>query len=187
MTQFETINITVVIPSYKVKSHIENVVKTLPDFVNNIVVIDDKCPQGSGEFIESLNIPKVTVIFHKSNQGVGGAITTGYKKAIGLNSDVIVKVDGDGQMNPDYIEKLITPIIKNQADYTKGNRFSDFKALRKMPKMRLFGNSALSFLVKASSGYWNMMDPTNGFTAINKNAVLGLDLDKLSKRYFFES
>lgn len=180
-------NIAVVIPSYKVRKHIEEVVKTLPSFIDNIIVVDDQCPQKSGEFIESLNFPKVTVIFHKENLGVGGAVVSGYQKAIELNSDIIIKIDGDGQMNPQYIEKLIRPIIDGQADYTKGNRFSDFKALKQMPKVRLFGNSALSFLVKASSGYWKTMDPTNGFTAISKNAILGLNLDKLSARYFFES
>ncbi|NOQ29782.1 MAG: glycosyltransferase [Helicobacteraceae bacterium] len=180
-------NITVVIPTYKVRSHIENVVKSLPSFINNIIVVDDKCPQNSGVFVEELNLKKVTVIFHQENQGVGGAIVTGYKKALELNSDIVVKVDGDGQMNPEHIEQLVKPIVENRADYTKGNRFSDFTALKQMPKVRLFGNSALSFLVKASSGYWDIMDPTNGFTAITKEAILGLELDKLSKRYFFES
>ena len=180
----EEYKIAVVIPSYKVIKHIENVVKTLPAFITNIIIVDDKCPQNSGRFIQSLNLPKVSVVFHEINLGVGGAIITGYKKAIELNSDIVIKVDGDGQMDPNHIKQLIQPIIDNKADYTKGNRFSDFKALKQMPKVRLFGNSALSFLVKASSGYWNMMDPTNGFTAISKKAILGLELDKLSRRYF---
>ena len=179
--------IAAVIPSYKVSSHIKKVITTLPDFIDTVIVIDDKCPQESGNLIQLLNIPKVIVIFHKENLGVGGAVITGYKKAIELDSDIIVKIDGDGQMNPEYIKKLIQPILNDTADYTKGNRFSDFEALKKMPKIRLFGNSALSFLVKSCSGYWNIMDPTNGFTAINKTAILGLNLNTLSKRYFFES
>ena len=180
-------NIAVVVPAYKVKSHIENVVKAMPLFVNNIIVVDDKCPQETGSFIEELNLEKVIVIFHKYNQGVGGAVVTGYKKALELNSDIVVKVDGDGQMNPANISKLIQPIIDNKADYTKGNRFVDLKALKQMPKVRLFGNSVLSFLVKVTSGYWDIMDPTNGFTAISKDTILGLELEKLSKRFFFES
>lgn len=180
-------NITAVVTAYNVKSHIENVVKAMPLFVNNIIVVDDKCPQETGSFIEELNLEKVIVIFHKYNQGVGGAVVTGYKKALELNSDIVVKVDGDGQMNPANISKLIQPIIDNKADYTKGNRFVDLKALKQMPKVRLFGNSVLSFLVKVSSGYWDIMDPTNGFTAISKDAILGLELEKLSKRFFFES
>lgn len=118
---------------------------------------------------------------------MGGAVVTGYKKALELGADIVVKIDGDGQMDTAYMEKLIQPIIYGKADYTKGNRFTDFKALRSMPKVRLFGNSGLSFLVKAASGYWNMMDPTNGYTAINKHALEELDLDNLAKRYFFES
>ena len=180
-------NITVVIPAYKVKKHILDVVKTIPRFISNIIVIDDKCPQDSGKYIESLDIDKVTVIYHKENQGVGGAIVSGYKKAIKLNADIVIKVDGDGQMDSSYMKSLIEPIINGFADYTKGNRFKDFKALKSMPKIRLFGNSALSFLVKVASGYWNMMDPTNGYTAISKKALDGLNLEELSKRYFFES
>jgi len=179
--------IAVVIPSYRVKKFIENVVKTLPDFIDHIIVVDDKCPQKSGEFIADLKIPKVIVLFHKNNQGVGGAVITGYKKALDLGCDIVIKIDGDGQMNPNYISILVEPILENRADYTKGNRFTDFKALKQMPKIRLFGNSALSFLIKLSSGYWNIMDPTNGFTAINRKALLGLNLDQISKRYFFES
>lgn len=179
--------IAVVIPTYRVSRHIEKVVSMLPDFIDYIIVVDDKCPDKSGELILKLNHEKITVLFHKINLGVGGAVITGYKRALDLDVDIVVKVDGDGQMNPAYIENLIEPIIDGVADYTKGNRFSNFKALRKMPKIRLFGNSALSFLVKASSGYWNIMDPTNGFTAISKDAILGLNLDELSQRYFFES
>jgi glycosyltransferase involved in cell wall biosynthesis len=182
-----SVNIAVVIPCYKVKKHIKDVVNSIPDFINHIIVIDDKCPQESGKYIQELNLPKTTCIFHNENQGVGGAVISGYKQALLLDCDIVIKVDGDGQMDANYIEKLIQPILKNKADYTKGNRFRDFKALKKMPKIRLFGNSGLSFLVKASSGYWDIMDPTNGFTAINKVALLGINLDIISKRYFFES
>jgi len=177
--------IAVVIPSYKVRNYLNAVVTTLPQFIDDIIVVDDRCPEKCYEVIEGFK--KVIVVHHQKNQGVGGAVISGYKKAIELDADIIIKIDGDGQMDPKYLQKLIDPLIKNQADYTKGNRFTDFKALKQMPKVRLFGNSALSFLVKASSGYWNMMDPTNGYTAISKDAILGLDLDKLSKRYFFES
>ena len=179
--------IAVVIPSYRVSKHIKEVIQTLPNFIDYIIVVDDKCPQNSGEIAKNLNNSKVDVIFHKINSGVGGAVVSGYKKALELGADIVIKVDGDGQMNPNYMEKLIEPILKDIADYTKGNRFNDFQALRAMPKVRLFGNSALSFAVKVSSGYWNIMDPTNGYTAINKKAIEDLDLNKLSKRYFFES
>lgn len=180
-------NISVVIPAYKVKKHIQEVITTLPDFVTQIIVVDDKCPQQSGEYVVSLNIEKVTVLFHQENQGVGGSVLSGYKKALELGSDIVVKVDGDGQMDPNFMKPLIQPIIDGSADYTKGNRFKDFKALKSMPKIRLFGNSILSFLVKMASGYWNIMDPTNGYTAIHKRALEGINFNHISKRYFFES
>ena len=178
---------SVVIPAYKVKKHLKEVITTIPDFVTHIIVVDDKCPQHSGEYALSLNIERVTVIFHEVNQGVGGSVFSGYQKALELASDVVVKVDGDGQMDPNFMKSLIQPIIDGHADYTKGNRFKDFKALKSMPKIRLFGNSVLSFLVKMASGYWNVMDPTNGYTAIHKRALEGLNFDHISKRYFFES
>lgn len=180
-------NISVVIPSYKVAKYIINVISDLPEFVNYIIVIDDKCPQNSGDVAKTSTDSRVIVCYHEENQGVGGFVVTGYKKALELDSDIVVKIDGDGQMDVNYMQKLIQPIIDEKADYTKGNRFTDFKALRTMPKVRLFGNSGLSFLVKAASGYWNLMDPTNGYTAINKHALEELDLNNLAKRYFFES
>jgi glycosyltransferase involved in cell wall biosynthesis len=177
--------ISVVIPTYKVINQIEEVVKNLPPFIDNIIVVDDKCPVNSFELVKKRN--KVIVVNHSENLGVGGAVVSGYKKAIEVHSDIVVKVDGDGQMDSGYIKSLIIPLVENKADYTKGNRFNDFQALKSMPKVRLFGNSILSFMVKVASGYWNIMDPTNGFNAINKNAINGLNLDELAKRYFFET
>lgn len=180
-------NISVVIPSYKVSKYILDVIKDIPEFVNHIIIVDDKCPQNSGQIAKTSTDNRVIICYHEKNLGVGGAVITGYKKALELNSDIVIKIDGDGQMDVNYMQKLIQPILDGKADYTKGNRFTDFKALRQMPKVRLFGNSGLSFLVKAASGYWNLMDPTNGYTAINKHALEELDLDNIAKRYFFES
>lgn len=180
-------NIIVVIPSYKVNRYIKNVIKEIPCFIKYIIVVDDMCPNKSGKIAEYMNNKRVVVCYHTVNQGVGGAVITGYKKALELGAEIVVKIDGDGQMDVNYMRKIIQPLVEGKADYTKGNRFTDFKALRKMPKMRLLGNSGLSFLVKASSGYWDLMDPTNGYTAINKYALEELDLNSISKRYFFES
>ena len=179
--------IIVVIPAYKVVARIKNVIREIPSFIDEIIVIDDKCPENSGSIVEKFNFPNVTVIYHQINQGVGGAVISGFQKAINNGADIVVKIDGDGQMDCSYIPKLIEPIIKGYAGYTKGNRFMDFKALKKMPKIRLLGNSALSFLVKIASGYWNIMDPTNGFIAISRQALINLNIEKISKRYFFES
>ncbi len=181
--------IGVVIPTYKATEHIKSVIDGIPDWIDDIIVIDDKCPQKTGAFVQEhyKNESRITVLFSKINQGVGGATITGYKKALDIGCKVIVKMDSDDQMDPAFLSKLIDPIINNEARYSKGNRFVDFKALRSMPRMRLLGNSALSFMVKASSGYWSIMDPTNGYTAISHIALGKLNLDGISERFFFES
>jgi glycosyltransferase involved in cell wall biosynthesis len=181
--------IAVVIPCYKVRSHIVDVVGELLERVDGIFVVDDKCPEGSGTLVQETfhGEPSVKVIFHHENQGVGGAVVSGYKAALAQNFDICVKMDGDGQMDPGYIGVLVAPIVNKDADYTKGNRFYEIEYLRTMPAMRIFGNSVLSFVNKISSGYWNIMDPTNGYTAIHATALARLNFDKIAKRYFFES
>jgi dolichol-phosphate mannosyltransferase len=183
----EDVKIGVVIPAFKVVDHIKDVISALPRNVDHIIVVDDHCPFSSGKEAEKLSRENVIVLYHDLNQGVGGAVITGYKKALELGCEIIIKMDGDGQMDPEYMNDLITPLMKNEADYTKGNRFTHFKSLKYMPKARLLGNSGLSFLVKAASGYWNIMDPTNGYTAIHKRVLEKLDLEKISRRFFFES
>ncbi|KOP54958.1 glycosyltransferase family 2 protein [Pseudomonas tremae] len=180
--------IAVVIPCYKVKSHILGVISGIGPEVDKIYVVDDCCPDQSGAFVEQeCSDPRVKVIKCPVNQGVGGAVMTGYAAAIADEVDVIVKVDGDGQMDPLLIPDFVLPILNGQADYTKGNRFFDLEEIRQMPKIRLFGNAALSFLTKLSSGYWDLFDPTNGFTAIHADIAKHLPVKKISKRYFFET
>jgi dolichol-phosphate mannosyltransferase len=179
--------LAVVIPCYRVAAHIAEVIAAMPPSVAHIIAVDDCCPENSGKIAEAVADPRLIVIRHTENQGVGGAMVTGYRKALELGAEIIVKVDGDNQMDLGELPRLIAPIIAGRADYTKGNRFRDFKALKTMPRVRLFGNSMLSFLIKAASGYWSMMDPTNGYTAIHRKALSRLDLDSLDKRYFFES
>jgi len=127
------------------------------------------------------------VIFHENNQGVGGATITGYKESLKIDADIIIKIDGDGQMDPGLVEKFIKPIANRQADYTKGNRFFWIEGLGSMPPVRLFGNAILSFMSKLSTGYWQIFDSNNGYTAIHANVLRLLPLDKINKRYFFES
>ena len=112
---------------------------------------------------------------------------SGFTKALQLNCQYIVKLDGDGQMEPLFIEKVVAPLKNNTADYTKGNRFYDFEALRQMPIIRRLGNLGLSFLIKAASGYWNIFDPTNGFIAIKSSLLKKMNVNRLDDRYFFES
>lgn len=180
--------IAVVIPAYKVTRHINDVISKIPAIVWRIYVIDDACPDGSGKFVEKrTDNERVRIIYHAQNQGVGGAVMSGYQAAITDGAEVIVKIDGDGQMDPSLIQYFVKPILAGEADYTKGNRFYDLEEIRTMPPMRLFGNAVLSFMTKLSSGYWNLFDPTNGYTAIHTDVARHLPLGKISRRYFFET
>ena len=180
--------IAVVIPSFRVTAHIIEVLAKIGPEVERIYVVDDACPDGSGEFVRKHSKDKrVKVLFHEVNQGVGGAVVTGYKAALADGMDVVVKVDGDGQMDPRLILTIAKPVLEGNADYAKGNRFDSLENLFSMPKTRIFGNAVLSLWSKLSSGYWNITDPTNGFTAIHRKALEAIQLDKLRKTYFFES
>jgi glycosyltransferase involved in cell wall biosynthesis len=177
-----------VIPCYRVKRHILGVLAAMPRAVERIYVVDDACPDGSGDLVASqCSDPRVKVLRHAQNQGVGGATLSGYRAALEDGATVIVRLDGDGQMDPALIPRLVRPILEGEADYAKGNRFFELEGLRAMPPLRLFGNSILSFASKLSTGYWNVFDPTNGFTAIHAAVLRQLPLDKLSPGWFFES
>ncbi|WP_338084045.1 glycosyltransferase family 2 protein [Cupriavidus necator] len=181
-------NISVVIPSYKVKAHVLDVIARIGPEVSLIYVVDDRCPQQSGLYVqEHVQDPRVKVVFNERNLGVGGATMAGYRAAVEDGADVVVKVDGDGQMDPTLIGQFVAPIIAGEADYTKGNRFFDLDEIGNMPLLRLFGNSVLSLMSKVSTGYWDLFDPTNGFTAIHANVIRHLPLHKISNRYFFET
>ena len=181
-------SVCVVIPAYKVRKQIVSVIQSVGPEVDKILVIDDYCPEKTGHLVKQLiTDPRVEVIFLPANKGVGGAVIAGYERAMELGIDIVVKVDGDGQMNLADLKSLICPIIKGEADYTKGNRFYNLEGIASMPKMRIVGNLVLSFLSKFSTGYWNIFDPNNGFTAITAPVLKTLPLHKIEKRYFFES
>jgi dolichol-phosphate mannosyltransferase len=181
--------ITVVIPCYNVSKHIAQVIKNLPTDVTWIIAVNDLSKDNTGNTLSDIQKEnkKLIVINHEKNQGVGGAMLTGFRKSLELNSDITIKIDGDDQMDSSYIPELVRPLIDNKADYTKGNRFRDFKALKKMPVIRRIGNLGLSFFIKAASGYWNIFDPNNGFVAISKEMLKTINTNKIHKRYFFES
>lgn len=181
-------SVAVVIPCYKVKAKILEVLKGIGKEATWIICVDDCCPDGSGDFIRAnSNDPRVIVIRMEKNRGVGGATLAGYQAAVDKQADIVVKLDGDGQMDPAFIPVLLNPIIAGHADYTKGNRFYNVEDLISMPKLRLFGNAVLSFVAKFSTGYWDILDPTNGFTAIHGSVLGRLPLKKISERWFFES
>jgi dolichol-phosphate mannosyltransferase len=129
----------------------------------------------------------VVALMHGDNRGVGAAFLTGMRYAIERGADIIVKIDADGQMDPSQVPALIHPIASGHADYVKGDRFFFLTNARSMPKARLFGNLALSFMAKLSSGYWTVMDPTNGFFAIQARVAELLDDERIAKRFFFET
>lgn len=181
------VSVAVVIPCYRVRHKIVGVVESLLDKVDAIFVVDDRCPDQSGRFLqETLSHPKLKILFHEVNQGVGGAMVTGFEAALEARMEIIVKMDGDGQMDARYLRRLITPICRGQADFTKGNRFYDLTALQRMPPVRRFGNFGLTFLSKAASGFWHVSDPTNGYVAVHSAALRLLNFHRLDRRYFFE-
>jgi len=181
-------SVAIVIPCYRVKSHILGVLSRIGPEASYIFVIDDACPEGTGKLVqEQCGDPRAKVLFHAENRGVGAAVMTGYAAALEAGAEVIVKVDGDGQMDPALIPYFIAPILKGQADYTKGNRFYDLTHIGKMPGIRLLGNAALSFMAKLSTGYWNLFDTTNGFTVIHAKVAKRIAFNKVSPRYFFET
>nr|WP_203323177.1 glycosyltransferase family 2 protein [Pseudoxanthomonas beigongshangi] len=183
-----TSGIAVVIPCFRVTRHIGEVIAAIGPEVDRIYCVDDCCPDGSGDFImASVDDPRVHVLRNAANLGVGGAVMSGYRRAIEEGATVIVKVDGDGQMDPKLIMSFALPILEGEADYTKGNRFFDLSKIRDMPLIRRLGNLGLSFMAKASTGYWDVFDPTNGYTAIHSSVAARLPLDSISTRYFFET
>jgi dolichol-phosphate mannosyltransferase len=180
--------VAVVIPCYRVRAHILRVLENIGPEVDSVFVIDDACPQSTGALVkEHCKDPRVRILVHGDNHGVGAAVVTGYRAALEGGAEIVVKIDGDGQMDPALIGRFVAPLAAGSADYTKGNRFYDLELLRSMPRARLFGNALLSFVNKVASGYWDIMDPTNGYTAIHRTALEALPLAKLDHGYFFES
>ncbi len=180
-------SVAVVVPAYNVAAHILQVLKAVPPFVDRIVVVDDCGSDETPKILTQVDDPRVVVLKHETNQGVGGAMVTGFQRALNDGAELIVKMDGDGQMDPAYLPALLEPLIKDGYAYAKGNRFLDNSKLREMPTHRLIGNYALTFLTKMTSGYWHVFDPQNGFVAVRADALRQIDLDHLAKRYFFEN
>lgn len=181
-------NVAVIIPCFRVTKHIKDLITRIGDDVALIVIVDDCCPDKTGDFVEqNCDDERIHVLRHDNNQGVGAAVKAGWQYAVNQEMDICIKMDGDGQMDPAWIGGLIQPIVNAKADYVKGNRFFDLKSLKAMPAKRLIGNAILSFFAKLSTGYWSIFDPNNGFVAIHRTALQKLELDSVSNRYFFES
>jgi glycosyltransferase involved in cell wall biosynthesis len=181
--------VAVVIPCYRCASTIGDVVDAIPPGVGSIICVNDASDDSLGEVLERLSArdARVSVITHDRNMGVGGATMSGYRAAIASGARVIVKLDSDKQMNPAFIPAMVAPILAGEADYVKGNRFFDIERVSRMPTGRLVGNAGLTFISRISSGYWDLSDPTNGFTAIDAGVAALLPMHKMHRRYFFES
>ena len=179
--------IAVVIPCYRCLDHIEGVLACIGPQVSRVIVVDDACPDGTGRHVEALRLDRVTVLYQDENTGVGGAVLRGMAHARETGADILVKIDGDGQMAHELMEQFVAPIVAGQADYTKGNRFYAYHFVKQMPLVRFLGNGVLSFLTKLSSGYWNVFDPTNGYIAISGAVFDELPLHRVQPRYFFET
>lgn len=177
--------IGVVVPCFNEGKQINNVIKTLPKFIDKIVIIDDKSKDDTVLKIEILKKKdkRVILIKHNVNQGVGGAISSGYKWCRDNNIEVTVVMAGDGQMLPKDLPAILDPVVEDRADYSKANRLLYGDAYKKIPKIRYIGNSILSFLTKIASGYWHVMDSQTGYTAINNKMLMLIDWDRMYKRY----
>jgi glycosyltransferase involved in cell wall biosynthesis len=182
-----SLNIAIAIPCYKVAQHLQNVVAGIPDFVDHILLVDDCSPDSTPALVDSLasSHPRITPIHHDKNCGVGGAMKTAFCKALEIGVDVVVKLDGDGQMDPTYIAPLVEALA--DADFAKGNRLFDRQMLQRMPAARRMGNMGIGFMVKTASGYWTISDPVNGFFAIRTSTLRQMDFARIADRFFFES
>jgi glycosyltransferase involved in cell wall biosynthesis len=179
----------VVIPCYKVSKQLAAVVAAIPQNITRIYCVNDCCPENSTDEIEQQSVTdqRLKVLKREVNGGVGAAMVTGYQQAVMDGVDIVVKLDGDGQMDPAMIPLFVSEIAEGRADYVKGNRFYSFGTSKGMPLGRKIGNMGLSFMTKMSTGYWQLFDPTNGFTAIHINILKALPLQSIDPRYFFES
>jgi glycosyltransferase involved in cell wall biosynthesis len=174
-----------IVPAYNEEKQLHLVVSTMPDFVDHIVIIDDKSTDGTADKVRELMAQdqRVVLLSHEVNQGVGGAIATGYKWARDREIDMAVVMAGDGQMDPSDLPNLCDPIATENVDYSKGNRLVYKEAYEMIPKVRFFGNAILSFLTKIASGYWHVADSQTGYAVISLKALKAIDWDKMYKRY----
>lgn len=178
-------SICVVVPAYNEARQIGKVVTSIPTFVDRIVVVNDCSQDDTHAVVSGLQAQdaRIRLIDHTSNQGCGGALTTGYKWALERGYDLAVRMDGDGQMNPADLTRLLDPVVEGRADYAKGNRLFTGEAFQRIPRLRYFGNAFLSLLTKIASGYWHVADFQSGYTVINRHALETIDWERMYKRY----
>lgn len=184
---YKNATVAAVVPAYREERMIATVIRTMPDFVDHIVIVDDCSPDATSEVVAGIADPRVTLIRHEENQGVGGAIITAHHAAMELGADINVVMAGDAQMDPAYLPALLDQVTDGGYGFAKANRFYSPESFRGMPGHRVFGNIVLSFFTKVSSGYWNLFDPQNGYTAIRTEELRRIALDRVARRYSFEN
>ncbi len=177
--------IAVVVPAYKEEELIEETLSSIPEFVDKIYAVDDGSPDRTFRIIQRFaeKDSRVIPVHHKENGGVGAAIVSGYKKSLEDGMDITAVMAGDNQMDPDYLPDILAPVVEGRADYTKGNRLLNPEYRKSMSRWRFLGNSILTLLTKISSGYWHLIDPQNGYTAISRRALESIDLDSIYPWY----
>lgn len=180
-------SLAVVIPAFRAANEIGAVIRQIPGFADFIIVVDDASDDGLERVVAGFPDPRIIYLRHEKNRGVGGAVITGFKKALELSADLVAKVDADGQMDPSFLDRFAAAAVHYDCDYVKANRFGHLAALPAMPRSRLFGNLALSFLTKLSSGCWNVFDPQNGYVLITRRMLKRMDLAAIDSGYFFEN
>jgi glycosyltransferase involved in cell wall biosynthesis len=184
---YENQCIAAVVPAFNEERHIAKVIETMPDYVDIIVVVDDRSTDRTAEVARSTADPRLTVITHERNTGVGGAIVTGHRAALELGAEIDVVMAGDAQMDPSYLPALLDPIVQDGYGFTKANRFFSTGSYEGMPAYRVFGNIVLSFMTKFASGYWHIFDPQNGYTATRRDVLQRLPMHQLAQRYSYEN
>lgn len=180
-------SLAVIIPAYQASEKICEVLAGIPSYVDWIIVVDDASPDTTAEVVQSINDRRIILLHHEKNTGVGGAMATGFSQAIKLGAHLIAKIDADGQMDPQYLDRFARMCLYHGCDYVKANRFGHLGAIPSMPRIRLIGSVILSFLTKIASGYWNVFDPQNGYVMITRCMLLRLDLGRIDRGYFFEN
>ena len=182
---FQGKKIGVTVPAYNEEAFIASVVQNMPSYVDRIYIVNDGSTDGTGRLVSEMcrGNDRLVLIDHQTNRGVGAAIASGYKKCLEERMDIAVVMAGDNQMDPAELPRLLAPIIKGEAGYSKGNRMSSFRHMKGMPPWRRFGNWVLKWATRVSSGNYEVMDPQNGYAAASAEALQRIDLDTLYPYY----